>query len=68
METYLNALGYDIWQSFVNGYIALATAPTYQARNKESENNAKAKNEILCGFELQCVKVMHGKSTKGNVG
>lgn len=65
METYLSALGFDIWQSVVDGYKTLATSPTNVAGKKLSECNAKAKNAILCGLpESEFLKVMHCKSAQ----
>ena len=60
MQTYLMALGFDIWKSFVTSYIAPTTPPTYAARKKLSENNEKAMNVILYGLsESEFVEVMH---------
>jgi hypothetical protein len=50
MQTYLMALGFDIWQFVVTGYKAPTSPPTDQAGKKASENNAKSMNAILCGL------------------
>lgn len=65
METYLSALGFDIWQSIIDGYTTHATSPTDVAGKKLSECNAKDKNAILCGLsKSEFVKVMHCKSAQ----
>jgi hypothetical protein len=65
MQTYLMALGFDIWKSVVTGYTTPTTPPTDVVGKKPSENNAKSMNAILCGLsESEFVKVMHCGSTK----
>jgi len=65
MQTYLMALGFDIWKSFATGYTSPKTPPTYVVGKNPSEHNAKAMNAILCGLlESEFVKVMHCISTK----
>lgn len=60
MCTYLMALGFDIWQLVVVGYVVPISPPMDQAGKRACENNAKAMNAILCGLlELEFVKVMH---------
>jgi hypothetical protein len=52
------ALGFDIWQSILTGYITPKTPPIDNARKKASEHNAKTMNAIVCGLlELKFVKL-----------
>jgi len=56
---------FEILLRLKNGYTTPATPPIDQVGKKECENNAKAKNEILCGLtNFEFVKVMHCKSVK----
>ncbi|XP_059075439.1 uncharacterized protein LOC131875357 [Cryptomeria japonica] len=65
MEAYLNALGYDVWKSVVDGYSPPSNPPTDQAGKKKSENNAKAKHALLCSLaDSEFTKVVHFKSAK----
>jgi len=65
MKSYLLALGFDVWKSFVDGYIALATPPTYTVGKKIFNDNSRVVNSILGGLtNYICVKVMHCKSAK----
>ena len=65
MEAYLNALGFDVWQSVVDGYSPPATPPINQVGKKRSENNAKAKHALLCSLtDSEFTKVMRCKSAK----
>jgi hypothetical protein len=50
MQTYIMALGFDIWQLVVTGYTTPKTPPTGAIRKNPSENNAKSMNSILCGL------------------
>lgn len=60
MEMHISALGYEIWQLVINGNKAPSIPPTDSAGNKAYENNARAKNAVLCGLvETKIVKVMH---------
>jgi hypothetical protein len=43
-------LGFDILKSVVIGFTATTNPPTYVARKKPSEHNAKDMNAILCGI------------------
>jgi hypothetical protein len=55
MQTYLMALGFDIWKSIMIGYIAPTTPPTNAIGKNPSENNVKSMNSILCGLsEFVC--------------
>lgn len=66
MKSYLLALGFDVWQSVVNGYTAPTTPSTDTAGKKICNNNSRAFNAILGGLTNPIfVKVMHCKSAKG---
>jgi hypothetical protein len=47
MKSYLMALGFDIWQSVENGYIAPTTPPTDTARKKICNDKSRVVNSIL---------------------
>ncbi|XP_059068920.1 uncharacterized protein LOC131859326 [Cryptomeria japonica] len=65
MKAYLNALGYDVWQSVVDGYTPPSTPPTDTTGKRKSENNAKAEHALLCSLaDFEFTKVMHCKSAK----
>jgi hypothetical protein len=64
-KTFLQAHGFDVWQSVVDGYVAPTTPPTDKDGKKLSENNSKAKGTILSSLDDSVfVKVMHCKTTK----
>ncbi|XP_059078112.1 uncharacterized protein LOC131067887 [Cryptomeria japonica] len=64
MKAYL-ALGYDVWQSVVDGYTPSSTPPTDTTGKRKSENNAKAEHALLCSLaDSEFTKVMHCKSAK----
>jgi hypothetical protein len=46
MKTYIQAQGFEIWQSIVDGYIAPAVSPTNDKAVKLGQNNSKAKNHF----------------------
>ena len=46
METYLTAIGFDIWQSVVDGYTPPQNPPTDTVGKRKCENNTKAKHAI----------------------
>jgi hypothetical protein len=65
MKNFMLSLGFDIWQSIVDGYTAPTTPPKDAARKKICNDNSRVVNGILGGFTNSiCVKVMHCKSTK----
>ena len=65
VKNLLLALGFDIWKSVVDGYIAPTTPPTNTAGKKSCNDNSRAVNSILGGLTNSiCVKVMHCKSAK----
>jgi hypothetical protein len=69
MQTFLQAHGFDVWQSVVDGYAAPTTPPTDKDGKKLSENNSKAKGTILSSLDDSIfVKVMHCKTCKGYLG
>jgi hypothetical protein len=65
MKNFLLALGFDIWQSVVDGYIAPTTPPKDSGGKKICNDNSREVNGILAGLTNSiCVKVMHCKSAK----
>jgi hypothetical protein len=65
MKNFMLALGFDIRQSIVDGYIAPTTTPKDVVGNEICNENSRANNETLGGLtNYICVKVMHCKSTK----
>jgi hypothetical protein len=65
MRTYIQAQGFQVWQSIVDGYTALAVPPTNDKAVKLGENNFKATNALLNGLiDTVFTKVAHCKSTK----
>lgn len=65
MESYLISLVFDVWKSVVNGYTMPSHILTNPAEKRDYENNAKAKNAILCVLSnAEFVKVMHCQTAK----
>jgi hypothetical protein len=65
MKTYIQAHGFEIWQSIVDGYIVPAVPPTNDKAVKLGQNNSKATNALLNGLsETIFTKVAHCKSAK----
>ena len=65
MKTYIQAQGFQVWQSIVDGYIAPSIPPTNDKAVKLGENNFKAKNALLNGLhDTIFTKVAHCKSAK----
>jgi hypothetical protein len=65
MKTYIQAQGFEIWQSIVDGYTTPIVLPTNDKAVKLDQNNSKAKNELLNGLsETIFTKVSHCKSAK----
>ncbi|KAJ8644509.1 hypothetical protein MRB53_006257 [Persea americana] len=59
MQTYLSALGYDIWDCVRKGYKG-KEEPTDVAEKKLFENDSRARNALLCGLSnSELVKVMN---------
>jgi hypothetical protein len=50
MKVYIQAQGFQIWQSIVDGYTAPAVPPTSEKAVKLGENNSKAINALLNGL------------------
>jgi hypothetical protein len=65
MKTYIQAHGFEIWQSVVDGYKEPAVPPTNERAIKLGQNNFKATNALLNGlYESVFTKVIHCKSAK----
>jgi hypothetical protein len=50
MKTYVQAHGFDVWKSVVDGYKEPSTHPTDNDGKKLSQNNSREKNDILNGL------------------
>jgi hypothetical protein len=65
MKTYIQAQGFEIWQSIVDGYIVPTVPPTNDKAVKLGQNNSKTTNAHLNGLsETLFTKVTHCKSAK----
>jgi hypothetical protein len=65
MKAYIQAQGFDVWQSIVDGYTAPTVPPINDKEVKLGENNSKAINALLNGLsDTVFTKVAHCKSTK----
>jgi hypothetical protein len=65
MKAYIQAQGFQVWQSIVDGYTTLAVPPTNDKVVKLCENNSKAINALLNGLsDTVFTKVAHCKSAK----
>jgi hypothetical protein len=65
MKTYIQAHGFEIWQSIVYGYTTPVVLPTNDKAVKLGQNNSKAKNTLLNGLsETIFTKFAHCKSAK----
>jgi hypothetical protein len=65
MKTYIQAHGFEIWQSIVDGYTVPVVPPTNDKAVKLDQNNSKATNALLNGLgETVFTKVAHCKSAK----
>jgi hypothetical protein len=65
MRTYIQAQGFQVWKSIVDGYIEPTILPTNYKAVKLGENNSKATNELLNGLsDTIFTKVAHYKSAK----
>jgi hypothetical protein len=63
--TFLQAQGFDVWKSIVDGYVVPTTPPIDKDGNKLSEKNSKAKGTILRSLDDSLfLKVMHRKTSK----
>jgi hypothetical protein len=65
MKTYIQAHGFQVWQSIVDGYTTPTVPPTNDKAMKLGENNSKAINALLNGLsDTIFTKVAHCKSAK----
>jgi hypothetical protein len=65
MKKYVQAQGFDVWKSVVDGYTTPATPPINRDGKKLDENNSRTKNVILNGIDESIFnKVMHCDSAK----
>ena len=65
MRTYIQAQGFEIWQSIVDGYKELTIPPTNERAIKLRKNNSKTTNSLLNGLsDTIFTKVAHYKSAK----
>lgn len=65
MEAYLSSLGFGVWNSSRDGYIASTTPPTNLNKIRLYKNNDKARNTIMSGLVgSKLVKMMHCGTTK----
>jgi hypothetical protein len=62
VRTYIQAQGFQIWQSIVDGYTTPTIPPTNDKATNLGENNSKAINELLNGLnDTVFTKVAHCK-------
>jgi hypothetical protein len=59
MQEFFMSLGYDVWDSVVNGYKAPNTPPTDTTEIRLSNNNSRAINVILCGLTKSSIYQSH---------
>jgi hypothetical protein len=65
MRTYIQAQGFQVWQSIVDGYTTPTVPLTNEKAVKLGENNSKATNSLLNGLsDTVFTKVAHCKSFK----
>jgi hypothetical protein len=65
MRTYIQAQGFQVWQSIVDGYATPTVPPTNEKTVKLGENNSKATNSLLNGLsDTVFTKVSHYKYAK----
>jgi hypothetical protein len=65
MRTYIQAHGFQVWQSIVDGYTTPTVPPTNDKIVKLGENNSKVTNAIFNGLsDMVFTKVTHYKYTK----
>jgi hypothetical protein len=65
MKAYIQAQGFQVWQSIVDGYTTPTVPPTNEKAVKLGENNFKAINALLNGLnDTIFTKVAHCKSAK----
>jgi hypothetical protein len=59
MKTYIQAQGFQVWQSIVDGYTAPTVPPTNEKAVKLGENNSKAINALLNGLSDTILLKLH---------
>jgi hypothetical protein len=65
MRTYIQAQGFQVWQSIVDGYTTPTVPPTNDKVVKLGENNSKDTNALLNGLsDTVFTKVAHCKYPK----
>jgi hypothetical protein len=65
MKTNIQARGFEIWKSIVDGYTTLAFPPTNDKVVKLGQNNSKSTNALLNGLsETLFTKFVHCKSAQ----
>ena len=65
MKTYVQAQGFQFWQSIVDGYTSPIVPPTNEKAVKLGENNSKSSNALLNGLsDMIFTKVAHCKYAK----
>ena len=65
MRTYIQAQGFQVWQSIVDGYTTPKIPPKNDKVVKLGQNNSKATNVLMNGLsETIFTKVSHCKSAK----
>ena len=65
MKTYIQAHGFEIWQSIIDGYKEPTVPPTNERAIKLKKKNSKATNALLNGLsDTVFTKVALCKSTK----
>jgi hypothetical protein len=65
MKTYIQAQGFEIWKSVVDGYKEPTFPPTNERAIKLKKNNSKATNALLNGLcESIYTEVIHRKFAK----
>jgi hypothetical protein len=65
MRNYIQAQGFQVWQSIVDGYTVLAVPPINGKVVKLGENNSKDTNALLNGLsDTVFTNVAHCKSAK----
>jgi hypothetical protein len=65
MKIYVQAHGFEVWQSIVDGYKEPTVPPSNDNGRKLSLNNSKAKNSLLNGLgDSVYGKVMHCRFAK----
>ena len=59
MKTYIQAQGFEIWQSIVDGYTVPTVPPTNDKAVKLGQNNSKATNALLNGLSKTVSPKLH---------